>query len=186
IERRPDLRAAEAQLVAANARIGVARAARLPALSLSGMLGSVATDASDLFSGEAATWNAAGALFGPVLDFGRSRSRIDTAKALRDQAELSWRATVLTAFTELRNAMITLEASTETVSAIKRQVEVIARTEQLAEIRYREGLVSFIELLDARRILLDAELALIQTRREQLTATATLFKALGGGWTLEE
>ncbi len=182
IERRPDIRAAEAGLTAANAAIGIAEAARLPALSLGAMLGSIARDESDLLSSGATAWSGGASLFGPVLDFGRSRSRIDTAEAMREQAELSWRATVQIAFNEVRSAMITLESATETIAAVERQVEVIARTEELAEIRYREGLVGFIELLDARRNLLEAELALSEARREQLTAAATLFKALGGGW----
>lgn len=182
IERRPDIRAAEAGLKAATADIGVAEAARLPGLSLGAMLGSIARDESDLFSSNATTWNAGATLFGPVFDFGRSRSSIEVAEALQDQAELNWRASVQIAFNEVRNALITLEAATETMAAVERQLEVIARTEELARIRYREGLVSFIELLDARRTLLEAELAQTQARREQLTAIATLFKALGGGW----
>ncbi|QOC23735.1 efflux transporter outer membrane subunit [Wenzhouxiangella sp. AB-CW3] len=186
IERRPDIRAAEAGLMAATAGIGVAEAARLPGLSLGAMLGSIASDQSDLFSTGATAWNAGASLFGPVYDFGRSRSRIEVAEALREQAELNWRASVQIAFNEVRSALITLESATETIAAVERQVEVIARTEELAEIRYREGLVGFIELLDARRNLLDAELALSEAQREQLTAAATLFKALGGGWTVED
>jgi outer membrane protein, multidrug efflux system len=186
IERRPDIRAAEAGLMAASAGIGVAEAARLPRLSLGAMLGSIARDESDLFSSGATAWSAGGSLFGPVLDFGRSRSRIEIAEALHEQAELNWRASVQIAFNEVRSALITLDAATETIAAVERQVQVIARTEELAEIRYREGLVGFIELLDAQRNLLEAELALSEARREQLTAAATLFKALGGGWTMED
>lgn len=183
IERRPDIRAAEAGLAGATAGVGAAEAARLPGLSLGAMLGSLARDESDLFSSDATAWGVGASLFGPVFDFGRSRSRIEVAEALREQAELNWRASVQIAFNEVRSALITLESATETTEAVERQVEVIARTEELAEIRYREGLVGFIELLDARRNLLEAELALSEAQREQLTAAATLFKALGGGWT---
>lgn len=185
IERRPDIRAAEAALMAATARIGVAEAMRLPSLSLGAMLGSIARSDSDLFSSGAGAWSAGASLFGPVLDFGRSRARVDIAQAQREQAELYWRASVQMAFNEVRSARITFDAAAETVAAIERQVAVIARTEALAVIRYQEGLIGFIELLDARRTLLDAELALSEARREQLTAAATLFKALGGGWSRE-
>lgn len=182
IERRPDIRAAEAALMAATARIGIAEAMRLPSLSLGAMLGSIARNESDLFSSGAGAWSAGASLFGPVLDFGRSRARVDIAQAQREQAELHWRASVQMAFNEVRGARITFDAAAETIAATARQVGVIARTEALAEIRYQEGLISFIELLDARRTLLDAELALSEARRGQLTAAATLFKALGGGW----
>jgi len=185
IERRPDIRAAEADLMAATARIGVAEAMRLPSLSLGAMLGNIARNESDLFSSGARAWSAGASLFGPVLDFGRSRARIDIAQTQREQAELYWRASVQIAFNEVRSARITFDAAAETVAATARQVGGVARTEALAEIRYQEGLISFIELLDARRTLLDAELALSEARREQLTAAATLFKALGGGWSRE-
>lgn len=180
--RRPDIRSAEAGLVVANAGIGVAEASRLPRFNLGGLLGSVATDSSDLLTSAAGAWGLSATVMGPVFDFGRSASRIATAEALAEQAEVQYRATVAQAFNEVRNALVTYETSGERVEAIRRQVEAFERTLELAEVRYREGFVGFIELLDAQRALLAAELALSEAMRDRLTATATLFKALGGGW----
>ncbi len=185
LARRPDIRSAEAGLIAANAGIGVAEASRLPRLNLGGLLGTAASDAGDLFGTDAQAWGLAATVMGPLFDFGRSRSRIDTAEALAEQAEVQYRATVAQAFNEVRNALISYEASGERVEAIRRQVAAFERTLELAEMRYREGFVGFIELLDAQRALLAAELVLSEAMRDRLTATATLFKALGGGWQVD-
>ncbi|WP_445005638.1 efflux transporter outer membrane subunit [Halomonas mongoliensis] len=183
--RRPDIRSAEAGLVAANAGIGVAEASRLPRFNLGGLLGTAAGESGDLFTSAAGTWGLSATVMGPLFDFGRSASRIETAEALAEQAEVQYRATVAQAFNEVRNALVSYEASGERVEAIGRQVEAFERTLELAEVRYREGFVGFIELLDAQRALLAAELALSEAMRDRLTATATLFKALGGGWQVE-
>ncbi len=185
LARRPDIRSAEAGLIAANAGIGVAEASRLPRFNLGGLLGSAAGDAGDLFTSAAGTWGLSATVMGPLFDFGRSASRIDTAEALAEQAEVQYRATVAQAFNEVRNALVTYEASGERVEAIRRQLTAFERTLELAEVRYREGFVGFIDLLDAQRAMLDAELALSEAKRDRLTATATLFKALGGGWQVD-
>ncbi|MBZ0330552.1 efflux transporter outer membrane subunit [Halomonas sp. ANAO-440] len=185
LQRRPDIRSAEAGLIAANASIGVAEASRLPTLNLGGFLGTAAGDSSDLFTTAAQTWGLSATVMGPLFDFGRSRSRVDTAEALAAQAEVQYRATVNQAFNEVRNALVIFETSGERIEATRAQVEALARTLELAEVRYREGFVGFIELLDAQRALLSAELALSEAMRDRLTATATLFKALGGGWEAE-
>lgn len=145
-------------ILAASARIGIAEAMRLPSLSLGAMLGSVTRSESDLFSSGAGT---SVSLLWSVLDFGWSRARIGIAKAQREQAKLYWQASVQVAFNEVRSARITFDVAT------------IVRTEALAEHRYQEGLIGLIELLD--------------TRREQLTATTTttLFKVQGGGCSRE-
>lgn len=182
IQRRPDIRSAEAGLIAANAQIGVAEASRLPSLNLSSFLGTAAADSSDLFTSSAQAWGIGATIMGPIFDFGRSRARVDTAEALAEQAEIQYRVTVNTAFNEVRDALVSYEASGQRVEAVGEQVEAIRRTQELAEVRYREGFVGFIEVLDAQRALLSAELELAEANRDRLTATATLFKALGGGW----
>ena len=183
LRRRPDIRAAEAELMASTAEIGVAEADRLPRLNLMGFLGTAATDTSDLFSGPAQTWGLGASVAGPLVDFGRGRARVDTAEALRDQAETRYAITVTQAFREVRDALVLYQATDERVGAIRRQVQAIEETRDLAQIRYEEGFTGFIELLDAERALLDAELALSEALRDRLGATATLFKAMGGGWT---
>lgn len=182
LARRPDLRAAEAELVAANAGIGVAMASRLPQLNLAGLAGFAATRPGDLFSGDSESWSVGASVAAPVFDFGRGRSRVDAATAVREQAELRYRATVAIAIAEVRDALAFFESSGARLEAVSAQVAALRRTEELADIRYREGYVSIVELLDAQRALLAAELAEAQANADRFAATATLFKALGGGW----
>ncbi|RLK50361.1 multidrug efflux system outer membrane protein [Alkalispirillum mobile] len=182
LERRPDVRAAEAELMAANAAIGVAQADRLPRLNLTALLGTTATDTSDLFTGAAETWGIGASVAGPLLDFGRGRAGVETAEALAEQSRTRYLATVTTAFNEVRDALSLYRTSGQRAQAIREQVEAVERTLHLAELRYQEGFIGFIEVLDAQRTLLNAELALAEAVRDQLNATATLFKALGGGW----
>lgn len=182
LARRPDLRAAEAELVAATAGIGVAQAARLPQINLAGLLGTVAGSADDLFGDEAEAWSVGATVAGPLFDFGRGKARVETAEARREQAEIRYRATVANAFAEVRDALTLYDSSGARLDAIGEQVTALRRTEELAAIRYREGYVSIIELLAAQRGLLNAELGLAQAQADRLAAVATLFKALGGGW----
>jgi outer membrane protein, multidrug efflux system len=182
LERRPDLRAAEAELMAATARVGVAHAERLPRLNLAALVGTAAASTGMLFDGDSEQWNAGASLNAPVAHFGRGRARVATAHALRDQAELRYRATVAVAFAEVRDALAFYQGSGDRLAAIGEQVDALRRVEALAGIRYREGFISIIELLDAQRGLLGAELALTEALADRFTATATLFKALGGGW----
>jgi multidrug efflux system outer membrane protein len=180
--RRPDLRAVEAGLEAATARVGVAMAARLPELDLVALAGTVAGSTGELFSSEAESWSVAAAASGPLLDFGRGRAGVEIASALMEQAELRYRAAVTVAVAEVRDALRAYDNSLAAQHAIEDQVAALRRTEALADIRYREGYISIIELLDAQRGLLNAELLLAQARADHYAATATLFKALGGGW----
>jgi outer membrane protein, multidrug efflux system len=182
LARRPDLRAAEAELMAATARVGVAQAERLPRLNLAALVGTAAASTGMLFDGDSEQWNAGASLNAPVAHFGRGRARVATADALRDQAELRYRATVAMAFAEVRDALAFYQGSGDRLAAIGEQVDALRRVEALAGIRYREGFIGIIELLDAQRGLLGAELALTEALSDRFTATATLFKALGGGW----
>ncbi len=182
LERRPDIRAAEASLRAATARIGVAEAEGLPRINLATLLGSAATSASDMFSASAETWRLGAAITGPIWDFGRTRSRRETAEALARQSEAVYYLTVNTAFNEVRDALIFHETSRERVESMARLVRSLERTYELAQLRYDEGFIAFFELLDTERNLLAARLSLADAVRDQLTATATLFKTLGGGW----
>lgn len=182
LQRRPDIRSAEAALIAATAQIGVAEANRLPSLNLSSFLGTTAASTSDLFSDVARTWGVGASVMGPLFDFGRSQSGVESAEALAEQAEAQYRLTVLTAFNEVRDALYSYDFSERRLAAIDEQLEAVARTRELAVLMYDQGQVSQLERLDAERNLLSARLAQADARREQLAATATLFKALGGGW----
>lgn len=182
LQRRPDIRSAEAALIAATAQIGVAEANRLPSLNLSSFLGTAAASTSDLFSDVARTWGVGASVMGPLFDFGRSQSGVESAEALAEQAEAQYRLTVLTAFNEVRDALYNYDFSERRLAAIDEQLEAVARTRELAVLMYDQGQVSQLERLDAERNLLSARLAQAGARHEQLAATATLFKALGGGW----
>lgn len=186
LNRRPDLRAAESSLQAATAGIGIAQAQRLPRINLSAMLGTAAASAGDLFTSPAETWSLGAEAAGTVWDFGRTRSRVETAEAIAAQAEARYRLTVAGAFNEVRDALVFHETSAERTDANRRLVSSMEKVEQLAAIRHREGFISFLEFLDAQRGLLSARLALEDAKRDQMTAAATLFKALGGGWTASE
>ena len=182
LERRPDIRAAEEAVRAANAAVGQAQAARLPGLNLSGLIGTTAAETGDLFTGAAETWSLGASVLGPVLDFGRGRANVEAARAERDRLALQYRATVNRAFAEVRDALHAFEAARQRVAAVQRQVEAVQETFAVAEIRYDEGATDFLEVLDARRALLDARLALSAAEQQRLATVATLYKALGGGW----
>lgn len=182
LQRRPDIRAAEAGLQAAEANVDAAAASRWPSLNLSALLGVAYIDLGELFSGTLDTWSTSATLAGPLYDFGRTASRVDSAEARREQSITRYRQTVLTALGEVRDALTLYETSREHLEATDNQVEAVRATRELAQLRYDEGLISFLELLDAERAMLDAELQLAEAQRQRLSAVATLFKALGGGW----
>jgi multidrug efflux system outer membrane protein len=182
LERRPDIRAAEAGLMAANARIGAARAAWFPTLDLVATMGSGALNAGNLFSGPAALWQVGASVLAPVFDFGRRRAEVDTAEARREGAELQYRATVRNAFREVGDAWTLLDTANTRLEALNRQVVALEAGAVQAERRYANGYSPFLELLDARRALFDAQLAQADATRDRFAATAMLFKAMGGGW----
>lgn len=182
LERRPDIRATEAALMAANAQLGITMAERLPRFNLALFLGSVAGDIDDLLKSSTETWGVSGAILAPLVDFGRNRARVETVTALRDQAETNYRITVQTAFREVRDALLLTSTIAERETALRRQQEAALKTLELVDLRYQEGYSSFIEVLDAQRQLLGAELALTEARRDRLNAATALFKTLGGGW----
>lgn len=185
LERRPDIRATEAALMAANAQLGMTMAERLPRFNLALFLGSVAGDIDDLLKNSTETWGVSGAILGPLIDFGRNRARVETVKALRDQAETTYRITVQTAFREVRDALLLTSTIAERETALRRQQEAAQKTLELVDLRYQEGYSSFIEVLDAQRQLLGADLALTEATRDRLNATTALFKTLGGSWQTE-
>ncbi len=182
IEARPDIRQAEELLVSANARIGVAKAALFPTLSLTGTLGSESAELSNLFSSGAQTWNIGLGLIFSVFDAGRKEAQIDQVSARQKQVLANYQKTVETAFKEVNDALITLHEGAEGEKAETRRVEAAQKTLSLAEIRYAAGYSPFIEVLDAQRNTNDAQLAYVAQRQSRLTAAVSLFKALGGGW----
>ena len=182
LERRPDIRQAEQQLVAANARIGVAKAAFYPTISLTGLLGVASTDLSNLFSSAARTWSYAAAITQPIFTGGTLRSQLLVSEAQEKQALFAYQQTIQTAFGEVENALVDQARTRDQIAAQARQVEALERYASLARLRYEGGYTSFIEVLDAERSLFQAQLQITQARAQLHFALVNLYKALGGGW----
>ncbi|MCH8500400.1 MAG: efflux transporter outer membrane subunit [Aliidiomarina sp.] len=186
LQRRPDVRAAEASLIAANAQIGGAQAARFPSLNLSALGGSAATDTSDLFSSASQTWSVGADLAAPLFDFGRLARRVESATAMREQADIAYQQAILAAVRDASDAIALLNIAEERSSAVQAQYDAIADTYRLAEMQYDRGAIGFYELLASQRELINAELALTNAKRDHFTAYTNVFKAFGGGWQINE
>ncbi|MBS4020608.1 MAG: efflux transporter outer membrane subunit [Dechloromonas sp.] len=182
IEARPDVRQAEQQLIAANANIGVAKAAYYPKFSLTGVLGSESKTLSDLFSSGAGTWSAGLSLLMPIFDFGKTGARVDQAKALNQQSLIAWQKTLETAYKEVRDALVSLNELGTAESAQENRATNARKALDLARLRYDAGYSGYLEVLDAQRSANEAQLAAVATRQARLNAAVDLFKALGGGW----
>ena len=182
IEARPDVRQAEQQLIAANANIGVAKAAYYPKFSLTGVLGSESKTLSDLFSSGAGTWSAGLSLLMPIFDFGKTGARVDQAKALNQQSLIAWQKTLETAYKEVRDALVSLNELGTAESAQENRAANARKALDLARLRYDAGYSGYLEVLDAQRSANEAQLAAVATRQARLNAAVELFKALGGGW----
>lgn len=182
LEARPDLRQAEEELVANNARIGVAKAAMYPTISLTGGLGGESKDLSNLLSSGARTWNLGLGLTLPIFDAGANEARVDQATARQKQALAAYQKAVQTAFTEVNDALAGLRENAEGETAQDARVTAAEQALKLANDRYEAGYSGFLEVLDAQRTVNDARLAYIGTRQSRLASAVDLFKALGGGW----
>lgn len=177
--RRPDLREAEARLQAANARIGVARAAYFPSITLTGFFGGESTSLSDLFSSAARTWSVAGNLLQPLFAGGQIRGNIVTAEARTREAEELYQKAIANAFRETRNAIAAQTNLREAHVAQQDRERALARTAELARLRYDNGAVSLFEVLEAERQLALARLDVIDAERERRNAVVDLYLALG-------
>lgn len=183
--RRPDLVEAEQRLIAAQARIGVARAAYFPSISLTGFYGSESVTLSDLFTGPAGTWKATAALTQPIFGFGRATRLVEAANARQRQAVAQYQRAIQNAFREVRDALISQTKTREQFVAEDQRVAALTQSLRLAELRYRNGITSQLEMLDAERNLLAARLNRSEALRALRASYADLFKSLGGGWELQ-
>jgi multidrug efflux system outer membrane protein len=182
LDRRPDIRAAEQALVAANANIGVAKAAYFPVLSLSGFLGGQSTQLSSLFSGPHSAWSFVPQVTQPIFTGGRLRSNVKLAEAQRDDALVQYEKTIQTAFGDVSNALIAHQRTRESRVEQEKLVTALEDRKRLAYLRYRGGVDTQLNALDADRDLFEAQLSLAQIRLSELLSVVQLYKALGGGW----
>jgi len=181
--RRPDVASAEQLLIANNARISEARAALFPRIGLSGYLGSESSALSDLFTSPARIWSLGFGLAQPIFQGGRLFAEIDAVKARERQAVAQYQRTLQEAFREVRQALNTQVKAREVFEAESTRTVALGEALRLSLIRYQNGLLSQIEVLDSERNLLQAELNRSDALRVQRAAVADLVKALGGGWT---
>jgi len=182
LTKRPDIRQAEQQLLAANANIGAARAAFFPRISLTASAGSVSNHLSGLFQSGTYGWTLAPQLFLPLFDAGRNRAGLDSANVNRDIAVAQYEKAIQTAFREVADALAGRATLGEQLRAQQAQASAEATRFKLSDLRYQNGIASQLDLLDAQRALFAARQAVVQTRLLQLQNQVTLYKTLGGGW----
>ncbi len=182
LARRPDIAAAEQTLIAAHADISQARAAYFPRISLTAAVGQQSRDLSTLFDPASLFWNAIANLTQPVFRAGAIGALVAATNAREQQALAQYTQTVQAAFRDVHDALGAVDAGREVVSALELRVQSVRRALQLAELRYKNGYSSYLDVLTAQRDLAQAEIGLLDAQRSQLSATVNLYKALGGGW----
>ena len=180
---RPDIRAAEQQLIAANANIGAARANFFPRISLTGSVGSASTELSGLFKSGSYGWTFAPQAVLPIFDYGRNSAVLGSARAQRDVAVAQYERSIQTAFREVADALAGQATFSEQLRAQRAVAEAESERFNLSDLRYRNGAASYLDLLDAQRSLFQAQQLAIQANLLRLQNQVTLYRVLGGGWT---
>jgi len=182
LERRPDIRQAEENLVAANAQIGVAKAALLPRISLTGAVGGESAALSSLARSSAGIWSIGFALAQPIFTAGRLSAEVDATTARQKQALFSYQKSIQTAFREVSDALVNVGQSAAAEIDLQSSVDAARDALHLSTQRYESGYSTYLNVLDAQRTLNTSQLALIRNRQALLSASVDLMKALGGGW----
>ena len=185
LAKRPDIRQAEQTLIAANARIGVARSLYFPTISLTGTYGFASADLSTLFQGPSRAWSWNVPLNVPIFTAGAIGGQVEAAEAIQRQALIQYQQSIQRAFREVEDALIDQRRSREELDIQTRQVESLRTYARFARLRFENGYTSYIEVLDAERSLFDAELARARTAGVLFQALVNLYKAIGGGWVIE-
>jgi multidrug efflux system outer membrane protein len=181
LTRRPDIIAAEQNLIAQNALVGAAQANRFPSLSLTGLLGVASTELSEFTSGPAA-WNISGSLLGPIFNWNKLKRQVDVEKSRREQAIYNYERTVLTAFREVEDALASIELLRKELRARQEHVDAAIRAQTLSQERYSQGVTSYLEYLESQRQAFEAQQNYAGTKGLLLSTYAQLYKALGGNW----
>jgi multidrug efflux system outer membrane protein len=186
LERRPDIRQAEDTLIAANAEIGVAKAAFFPQIFLTGTFGVESVALSDLFTGPARTWQFGPSVTLPIFHGGRNRANLQLAEAQQQEALARYEQTIQQGFREAEDALIAHRKARETLVARREAAQSSREALSVAEQRYTSGLTSYLAVLDTQRSLFAAEIAESRTLLAQLVAVVQLYRALGGGWSPQQ
>jgi multidrug efflux system outer membrane protein len=182
LQRRPDIRAAEQALIAANADIGIARAAYFPQITLTGTIGTQTASLANLFSGPTNAWTFVPQITQPIFTAGRLKSGVRLAKAQRDQAQVAYEKSIATAFREVSDALIAHQWTRASRLEQEKLVATLQDRKRLAYLRFEGGIDTQLNALDADRDLLQAQLTLAQIRYSELVSVVQLYRALGGGW----
>jgi multidrug efflux system outer membrane protein len=185
LERRPDIREAEQKLIAANAQIGVAKAAYYPSISLTGALGVASGNLSDLFTGASKVWQYGGSLGLPIFTAGQLAGQVQVAEAVQQQALFTYQKAIQDAFRGVNDALIDQDRTRAQLAAQRLQVDALKVYANTARLRYDNGYTSYLEVIDAERSLFNAQLSFTQTQQVLLQASINLYKAMGGGWVTE-
>jgi|HubBroStandDraft_6_1064221.scaffolds.fasta_scaffold12798_3 multidrug efflux system outer membrane protein len=184
LRHRPDVRAAERELAAATARVGVATADLFPRVNVTGFVGFLSGDVGRLFNatsgGDARAWSVAPSLSWAAFDFGSVRARLRASEAQSDAAAANYEKVVLTALEDTENSFVAYSTGQAQLKSLSEQAEASTRAADLAEIQYREGVADFLVLLDAQRTQLDAEDSVAQAQTAVNVAVVAIYKALGG------
>lgn len=186
LQRRPDVAAAEQRLVAANAKIGEARAAYFPSIGLTGSIGTQSPTLEGLFTGPAATWSFVGNLTAPIFHFGEIGYGVDAAKAGQRQALAQYQSTIQSAFRDTLDSLSALTGTSQQETALRQQLKANSESLRLAQLRYDNGYSDYLDVLDAERSTYQSQLSVISARQERLDAVVSLYQALGGGWDLNK
>jgi outer membrane protein, multidrug efflux system len=182
LERRPDVVEAERLLIAANADIGAAKALFYPTISLTGSVGALSGDFSNLLKGDSIIWSVGAGLFQPLFNAGRNKRNYEAAQARFDQALAQYQQAALNAYREVADALITIDKLAQIRTEQEAGVAALRDAAELSRARYDTGLANYLEILIADQELFERELNLAQTRGDQLRAISQLYRALGGGW----
>jgi multidrug efflux system outer membrane protein len=182
LERRPDIRQAEEDLIAANARIGVAKSLYFPTISLTGVFGWASTDLSDLFTGPARTWSWAAPITAPIFTAGAISGQVKAAEAFKQETLVRYQQSIQNAFREVDDALIDRKRTMEQLDVQGKWIESLSNYARIARLRFDNGYTSYIEVLDAERSLFGVELQHAQTKGVLFQAMVNLYRAMGGGW----
>lgn len=180
LENRPDIIAAEQNLIAANANIAIARAEYFPQVSLSAQVGKASNLLNTLFTGSAKTWQVGAGLTAPILDFGRIKANVNIAKENEKQLLITYQNTIQTAFSETINFLKAQETSKESYDFAAKNDQALAKSLYLTEIKHKNGNVSQIDVLSAKQNLLKSKITLVNAKLARLNAAVNLFKSIGG------
>ena len=182
LERRPDVRQAEQSLIAANAQIGVARAAYFPQISLTGTAGYESSSLTNLFTGPAGLWSLAGSVTQPIFEGGRLKNNVRFAEAQHEQMLLSYQQSIQGAFRDVSNALVAYRKDREFRIQQEHLLESAQDAARLSQVRFKAGTTDYLEVLTNETNSFSAELGLAQAQGNELIALVQLYQALGGGW----